>query len=106
MADIELLCLVDLTVAWSLRSRGKRWITAHISINHTLWDVIGRQDCSMQQILHLYLDIKNELAAVEKFSQARLGVEFPRYADIDLLGYLLQLDNPILLHQPIGWRSV
>ena len=60
----------------------------------------------MQQTLHLYLYIQNELPTVEELSQRGFRVEFPWYIDIDLLGDFLELYNPVLLHQAVGWRAV
>ena len=87
---------------WCLR---KSALTVHVCIDHALWKVVSREDCLMQQVLHLDLHCQDELSAVEEFPEGGLRVEFLGNNDVDLLGNLLELANLVILHQPVSGRT-
>jgi hypothetical protein len=47
----------------------------------------------VEEIVHFYFHVQDEVSAVEKLSQGGLTVELPWYVNIDLLSDLLQLVN-------------
>ena len=73
MTDPELLGLVDLALALPAgRSIRQGLVAAHVRLNHRGWHIIRRQDRLVQQVVHLYLDVEDELSAVEKLTQGAL----------------------------------
>ena len=69
VADPELLCLVYLALVGALGPCRHRRIATHVRLDHALGQPVGRKDGFMQQILHFYLDVEDELAAVEEFAK-------------------------------------
>ena len=69
VADPELLCLVYLALVGALGPCRHRRIATHVRLDNALGQPVGRKDGFMQQILHFYLDVEDELAAVEEFAK-------------------------------------
>ena len=59
----------------------------------------------MQQILHLDLDVEDELSAVEELAQACLRVELSRDAYVYLLRYFLKLSDTAIVDLAQAVRS-
>ena len=106
MADPELLGLVDLALVGALGPRRHRRIAAHVRLDHTLGQPVRGKDGFVQQILHFYLHVEDEFAAIEELAQGGFRVEFPGDVYIDLLRDLLKLHDPVFFYQSIGRWSI
>ena len=71
-------------------------------LNYALGELIGRQDCPMKQILHLDLQVEDELPAVEELTQGLLRVELLGDLNVDLLGNLLKFLDARIFDEPVA----
>ena len=99
--DPEFLGNVDLAFFFTVTVAASIVISSHVLLNDALGELIGRQDRPMEQVLHLDLQVEDELPAVKELAQGLLRVELLGDLDVDLLGNLLQLLDARIFDEPV-----